>query len=153
MTPPLAVRARAHEKVSGIGVLIVSPRRRQLTLARALRTFAGRRGVGFSSTLVATCAVRSSSSGIADSPTSIGSSPPGWSLIVAGTSPGCHPTRPNSTRWNCSGRYLKYARLANLAPDSVEEICRHVRRERRRLGRHPSLLRSFSDTRASLFTV
>ena len=36
MTPPLAVRARAHEKVSGIGALIVSPRRRQLTLALAL---------------------------------------------------------------------------------------------------------------------
>jgi hypothetical protein len=36
VTPPLAVRARAHEKVSGIGALAVSPRRRQLTLALAL---------------------------------------------------------------------------------------------------------------------
>ena len=36
VTPPLAVRARSHEKVSGIGALIVSPRRRQLTLALAL---------------------------------------------------------------------------------------------------------------------
>jgi hypothetical protein len=32
-TPTLVVRARSHEKVSGIGALIVSPRRRQLTLA------------------------------------------------------------------------------------------------------------------------
>jgi hypothetical protein len=36
MTPTVPVRARSHEKVSGIGALIVSPRRRQLTLALAL---------------------------------------------------------------------------------------------------------------------
>src|SRR5262249_35127272 len=36
MTPTLPVRARSHEKVSGIGALIVSPRRRRLTLALAL---------------------------------------------------------------------------------------------------------------------
>src|SRR5437879_12579537 len=35
-TPLLSVRARSHEKVSGIGALIVSPRRRQITLALAL---------------------------------------------------------------------------------------------------------------------
>jgi hypothetical protein len=35
-TPWLAVRARSHEKVSGIGALIVSPRRRRITLALAL---------------------------------------------------------------------------------------------------------------------
>ena len=35
-TPTLAVRARSHEKVSGIGALIVSPRRRRVTLALAL---------------------------------------------------------------------------------------------------------------------
>jgi hypothetical protein len=35
-TPLLAVRARSHEKVSGIGALIVSPHRRQITLALAL---------------------------------------------------------------------------------------------------------------------
>src|SRR5438552_3339851 len=39
--------------------------------------------------------------------------------------------------------YLKYGRLANLAPDTVAEIQGHVCRERRRLGRHPQLLRSF----------
>ena len=32
----LVVRARAHDKVSGIGALIVSPRRRRFTLALAL---------------------------------------------------------------------------------------------------------------------
>src|SRR2546428_855892 len=35
-TPTLAVRTRHHEKVSGIGALIVSPRRRHVTLALAL---------------------------------------------------------------------------------------------------------------------
>src|SRR5437899_4104198 len=33
LTPTLSVRTRSHEKVSSIGALIVSPRRRQLTLA------------------------------------------------------------------------------------------------------------------------
>src|SRR5207253_5037211 len=36
VTPTLSVRTRSHEKVSGIGALIVSPRRRQLTLTLAL---------------------------------------------------------------------------------------------------------------------
>src|SRR5215510_655689 len=35
-TPRVPVRARQHEKVSGIGALIVSPRRRHVTLALAL---------------------------------------------------------------------------------------------------------------------
>ena len=35
-TPSFTVRARSHEKVSGIGALIVSPRRRRITLALAL---------------------------------------------------------------------------------------------------------------------
>ncbi|HWO87812.1 MAG TPA: hypothetical protein VNL98_01545 [Gemmatimonadales bacterium] len=35
-TPRPPVRARSQEKVSGIGALIVSPRRRQITLALAL---------------------------------------------------------------------------------------------------------------------
>ena len=32
ITPTLPVRGRSHEKVSGIGALIVSPRRRRITL-------------------------------------------------------------------------------------------------------------------------
>jgi hypothetical protein len=38
------VRARSHEKVSGIGALIVSPRRRQITLALALHPHRNIRG-------------------------------------------------------------------------------------------------------------
>ena len=35
-TPTFSVRARSHEKVSGIGALVVSPHRQQITLALAL---------------------------------------------------------------------------------------------------------------------
>jgi transposase len=49
--------------------------------------------------------------------------------------------------------YLKYGRLANFAPDTVDEIQRHVGRERRRLGRRPRLLRSFFRHSALPFRV
>jgi hypothetical protein len=49
--------------------------------------------------------------------------------------------------------YLKYGRLANFAPDSVDEIQHHVSRERRRLARHPPLLRSFFRHAALPFCV
>ena len=49
--------------------------------------------------------------------------------------------------------YLKYGRLANFAPDTVDEIRSHVRRERRRLGRRPQLLRSFFRHSALPFRV
>lgn len=44
VTPTLAVRARRHEKVSGLGALIVSPRRRRLTPALALHVKVNIRG-------------------------------------------------------------------------------------------------------------
>ena len=44
VTPTVSVRARSHEKVSGIGALIVSPRRRQITLALALHPHRNIRG-------------------------------------------------------------------------------------------------------------
>src|SRR2546428_770697 len=49
--------------------------------------------------------------------------------------------------------YLKYGRLANFAPDTVDEIRRHVGRERRRLGRRPQFLRSFFRHSALPFRV
>jgi len=49
--------------------------------------------------------------------------------------------------------YLKYGRLANFAPDTVDEIQQHVCRERRRLGRCPRLLRSFFRHSALPFRV
>src|SRR5439155_825039 len=43
-TPTVSVRTRSHEKVSGIGALIVSPRRRQIALALALHPRVNIRG-------------------------------------------------------------------------------------------------------------
>ena len=39
--------------------------------------------------------------------------------------------------------YLKYGRLANFAPDTTQDIQIAVSQERRRVARHPELLRSF----------
>ena len=49
--------------------------------------------------------------------------------------------------------YLKYGRLANLTPDTVDDIQSNVCRERRRLARHPELLRSFFRHSALPFHV
>jgi hypothetical protein len=49
--------------------------------------------------------------------------------------------------------YLKYGRLANLAPDTLTEIQTNVCRERRRLARHPDVLRSFFRHSALLLRV
>jgi transposase len=49
--------------------------------------------------------------------------------------------------------YFKYGRLANFAPDTVEEIRHQVCRERRCLGRRPQLLRSFFRHSALSFRV
>ena len=46
-TPTVSVRTRSHEKVSGIGALVVSPRRRQITLALALYPRMNIRGPSF----------------------------------------------------------------------------------------------------------
>ena len=49
--------------------------------------------------------------------------------------------------------YLKYGRLANFAPDTTDDIQATVNRERRRLVRHPELLRSFFRHSALPFHV
>ena len=146
VTPPLAVRARSHEKVSGIGALIVSPRRRQLTLALALYPRQNIRGPQVRRFLqhlgrhVRGPVVLVWDRGLTHKHRVVTA----WLVAhrrwhLAWLPPYAPELNPVELLWG----YLKYARLANLAPDSVEEICRHVRRERRRLGRHPSLLRSF----------
>lgn len=146
VTPTLAVRARSHEKVSGIGALIVSPHRRQLTLALALyprRNIRGpqvRRFLQHLSRHVRGPVVLLWDRGRAHKHRLVTA----WLLRhrrwhIAWLPPYAPELNPVELLWG----YLKYGRLANLAPDSVEEICRQVRRERRRLGRHPSLLRSF----------
>jgi transposase len=156
LTPTFAVRARSHEKVSGIGALVVSPRRRQITLAltlfprlnirgpqvlRFLRHLARHvrgpvillwdRGNPHKHALVRAWLARH----------------PRWTTVWF--PPYAPELNPVELLWG----YLKYGRLANLAPDTVEEIRTHVRRERQRLGRHPQLLRSFFRHSALPFRV
>ena len=156
LTPTLSVRTRSHEKVSGIGALIVSPRRRQLTLALALHP---RRNIR--------------SPQVVRFLRHLGRHVRGPFILVwdRGRShkhelvqswldahPRCHivwfpPYAPDLNPVELLWSYLKYGRLANLAPDTVDDIQSNVRRERRRLTRHPQLLRSFFRHSALPFRV
>jgi putative transposase len=146
VTPTLPVRARSHEKVSGIGALIVSPRRRRITLALALHPRRNIRGPQVRRVLqhlarhVRGPVVLLWDRGLAHQHRVVTAwlrAHRRWHLVWL--PPYAPELNPVELLWG----YLKYGRLANLAPDSVDEICRHVRRERRRLARRPSLLKSF----------
>ncbi len=132
-TPMLSVRVRSHEKVSGIGALVVSPRRRQITLALALYPRINIRGPQVLRFLrhlaqhVRGPIILVWDRGRAHK----------HELVLAWLA-----THPRSHIVWFRG-YLKYGRLANLAPDTVDDIQSNVRRERRRLAQHPQLLRSF----------
>jgi len=98
VTPTLSVRTRSHEKVSGIGALIVSPQRRQLTLALALYSRLNIRGpqvLRFLRHLARH--VRGPIVLVWDRgrSTSTTWSRRGWRPIRAGTSSGFRPTRPS----------------------------------------------------------
>jgi putative transposase len=145
-TPTFAVRARRHEKVSGIGALIVSPRRRQITLALALYPRMNIRGpqvlrfLGHLARHVRGPIVLLWDRGLSHK----------HRLVRAwlATHPRVHvfwfpPYAPELNPVELLWGYLKYGRLANLAPGTVDDIRCHVRRERDRLARRPQLLRSF----------
>jgi len=145
-TPTVSVRTRSHEKVSGIGALIVSPRRRQIALALALHPRVNIRGpqvLRFLRHLARH--VRGPFVLLWDRGRSHT-----HHLVRAwlAAHPRCHivwlpPYAPELNPVELVWGYLKYGRLANLTPDSVQEIRRHVRQERKRLGRRPEFLRSF----------
>ena len=72
--------------------------------------------------------------------------------------PRCHvvwfpPYAPDLNPVELLWSYLKYGRLANFAPNTTDEIQASVGRERRRLARHPDLLRSFFRHSALPFNV
>jgi putative transposase len=145
-TPTLTVRARSHEKVSGIAALIVSPGRRQFTLALALhprRNIRGPQVLTFLRHLarhVRGPVILVWDRGRAHKHRLVCAwltAHPRWDVVWF--PPYAPELNPVELLWG----YLKYGRLANLAPDTVEQIRDHVRRERRRLARHPQLLRSF----------
>jgi transposase len=155
-TPTVAVRTRHHEKVSGLGALIVSPRRRQITLALALYPGLNIRGPQVRRFL-----------------RHLGRHVRGPFVLVwdrgrshthalvqrwLATHPRCHvvwlpPYAPELNPVELLWSYLKYGRLANFAPNTTDEIQSHVGRERRRLARHPELLRSFFRHSALPFRV
>jgi transposase len=156
VTPTLAVRARSHEKVSGIGALVVSPRRRQLTLALALFPRINIRGPQVLRFLrhlarhVRGPVILLWDRGRSHQHHLVRA----WLAAHRRFHIVCFPPyapelNPVELLWS----YLKYGRLANLAPDTVEEIHRHVGRERRRLARRPRLLRSFFRHSALPFRV
>lgn len=155
-TPTVPVRTRSHEKVSGIGALIVSPRRRRLTLALALHPRRNIRGPEVRRFL-----------------RHLGRHVRGPFILLwdRGRSHKhrlvrawleahrrCHPVwlppyapelNPVELLWS----YLKYGRFANFAPNTTAEIQARVCRERRRVARHPELLRSFFRHSALPFHV
>ncbi len=155
-TPTIAVHARHHEKVSGIGALIVSPRRRQIGLALALYPRCNIRGpqvLRFLRHLARH--MRGPFVLVWDRGRSHT-----HQLVRTwlATHPRCHivwfpPYAPDLNPVELLWSYLKYGRLANFAPNTIQDIRTTVDRERRRLGRHPELLRSFFRHSALPFHV
>jgi transposase len=155
-TPTVAVRARSHEKVSGIGALIVSPRRRSLTLALALYPRLNIRGpqvLRFLRHLARH--VRGPVVVVWDRGRSHRhrlvrawlATHPRWHIVWL--PPYAPELNPVELLWG----YLKHGRLANFAPNTVDDIQTTVRCERRRLARRPQLLRSFFRHSALSFRV
>lgn len=155
-TPTLAVRARSHEKVSGIGALLVSPRRRRLRLALALYPDDNIRGPAVLRFLrhlhrhVDGPAVLLWDRGRSHRHREVSQ----WLALhrrwhVVWFPPYAPELNPVEQLWT----YLKYGRLANFTPDDVAEIHGEVRREIVRLRRRPALFRSFVHHSALPFRV
>jgi len=145
-TPALVVSKRSHEKVSGIGALVVSPRRRRITLYLALHAKKNVRGPQ-----------------VLDFLRQLRQHNPGHLLLLWDQGqphrhqlvrtylakhhkwhplwlPGYAPElNPQEQLWS----YLKYGRLPNFAPDNTEAIACAVRRETRRARLRPQLLKGF----------
>ncbi len=144
--PPLPLRTWSRDKVSGLGVLVVSPRRRRLTFYLALYPKANVRGPQ-----VLRCLQH------------LGRHHRGPLVLLwdagrphtrrhvrqyVATHPRWHvdwfpPYAPDLNPVEQVWTYLKYGRLANFAPNTVDEIHHEVRREGRRLALRPDLLTSF----------
>ena len=155
-TPTFAVRARSREKVSGIGALVVSPGRRQITLALALYPRLNIRGPQVLRFLrhlarhVRGPVILVWDRGNPHKHQLVRAwlaTHPRWDIVWF--PPYAPELNPVELLWS----YFKYGRLANFAPDTVEEIRHQVCRERRRLGRRPQLLRSFFRHSALPFRV
>jgi transposase len=144
-TPALVVSRRSHEKVSGIGALVVSPGRRRITPYLALHPKKNVRGPEVLDFLRQ---LRRHNPGHLFLLWDQGQ-PHRHQLVRAylAEHPHWHPLwlpgyapelNPQEQVWS----YFKYGRLSNFAPDDVEQIRDAVRREARRVKRSSSLLKA-----------
>jgi len=143
--PLLAVRARTHEKVSAIGALVVSPRRRRITLYLALHPGKNIRGPYVLEFLrhlrrhLRGPLMLLWDSGNPHRHREVRrylATHRHWHVVWL--PPYAPELQPQEQVWN----HFKYGRLANFAPDDLPEICRAVWREARRVAHRPALLKS-----------
>ncbi len=155
-TPRLDVRQARHRKVSGIGALAVSPKRRSVNLFLRLHPDSNIRGPEVLEFL-----------------RHLRRHLPGPLLILwdrgnphrhqlvrqyLARHPQCHvvwlpPYAPELNPQEQVWTYLKYGRLANFAPDELKDICREVSREAARARRSPGLLKQLFCHSALPFRV
>lgn len=153
MPPRLPVRTRSHEKVSGIGVLGVSPRRRRLTLYLALHPRVNIRGPQVLQCLRHLNRLRGPAVVLwdLDRPHRHGqvrrwlAARAHWH--VEWFPPYAPELNPVEQLWT----YLKYGRLPNFTPNTVAEIHHAIRGEVRSLRRRSTLLKSFFEHAKVLF--
>lgn len=144
--PLLPLRTRAHEKVSAIGALVVSPRRRRVTLYLALHTKTNVRGPQVLHFLrhlnqhhrgvvillwdrAKIHAHQQVRAWLAQRPQ--------WR--VEWLPPYAPELNPVDHAW----AYFKYGRLANFAPDSLPAIQHEVTTEAHHVNRRPDVLKGF----------
>jgi transposase len=144
-TPQLAVRQRRHRKVSGIGALAVSPKRRSVALFLKLHADRNVRGP---EVLMFLRHLRRHNPGPIVLLWDRGNphkhkavreyleAHPQWHVVWL--PPYAPELNPQEQVWS----YLKYGRLANFAPSDIDDICREVRRETANAQRRPSLLKA-----------
>ncbi len=145
VTPILPARQRSHQKVSGIGALVVSPHRRRVTLFLALYPKQNIRGP---QVLHFLRHLRRHNRGHLLLLWDRGN-PHKHAQVrdyldrhrhwqVEWLPPYAPDLNPQEQVWN----HLKFGCLANFAPDSVHQICRQVRRHTRRVAHRPQLLKN-----------
>jgi len=144
--PLLPLRTRAHEKVSALGALVLSPRRRRVTFYLALHAKTNVRGPQILRMLQQLRRHHRGPVVLLWDRARIHTHQqvrawlarrPHWH--VAWLPPYAPELNPVDHAW----AYLKYGRLANFAPDSLSAIQQEVKREAHRVNRRPDVLRGF----------
>lgn len=156
ITPTLLVRTRTHEKVSAIGALVVSPRRRRITLYLALHPGENIRGPYVLQFLrhlrrhLRGPLVLLWDNGNPHRHREVRrylATHRHWHVVWL--PPYAPELQPQEQVWT----YFKYGRLANFAPDALPEICRAVWREVHRVAHRPALLKNLFRHSALPFRV